>query len=212
MSLRNELFGNKEGVYKKLASDLHGNFSRGDFSNPVRVNIPYKNWTITADTFVTMDLINVSKGNPYGGNSEHTRIRVPFLKGEDLNFSITTATALNSFAKIFGAHDIKVGEEEFDKQFIIKGTNENKVKLIFSNSSVRRSLSEIGDINLVLRDHEGFLGTQLPENIYELFLKAEDVILDENKLKSFIQLFFELLDQLSGLGFAKKDNPNFKLF
>jgi hypothetical protein len=211
MSLRNELFKDKENIYKKLAFDLNGNFSHGDFTNPVRVSVPYKNWTIVADTFVVMELINTSSGNPYGGNSEHTRIRVPFIRKQNFTFAITTANALDSFAKFFGSQDITVDDEQFDNQFIIKGSDKSNVKLLFSNPSVKKSLSEMNDVNLVLRNQEGFLGTPLPENINELFFKAGDVIMDENELKSLIHLFEALLDELCHLGCIDEREPDFKL-
>jgi hypothetical protein len=211
MSLKNELFSDKDATYKKVASDLNGNFSHGGFDNPVRVNIPFRNWIITADTFVSIDLINPSRGNPYGGNSEHTRIRAPFLKTGDFGFAITSATAFDSFAKWLGSQDISTGDKAFDKRFVIKGTDLIKVKLLFSNPSIRKLLSEIGDVNLVLRDQEGYLGTHLPENVSELFFRADDVIFDEGKLKLLIQLFTELLDELFKIGCAKEDAPDFKL-
>jgi hypothetical protein len=211
MSLKNELMGDKEGVYKKLALDFNGEFSIGEFENPIRVNIPHKNWIITVDTFVTIELISVSKGNPYGGNSEYTRIRVPFLKLDNLNFAITTTTLIDSLTKLFGAQDISVGEHEFDRIFTIKGTDPTKIQLLLSNSSIRQMILELKEVNLLLRDQEGLLGTRLPDGVSELCFKSSDVIFDNQELTHMVNLFRIMLDELLNIGCAKVDSPNFKL-
>jgi len=104
MTLKGELFGsNKEDVYMQLAYELNGRFEHGDFYNPIKIDVPFKNWTITFDTNVIKEIINVSTGNPYGGNAEYTRVRTPFLKTSNFQFAITNTNALDSFAKLSGA-------------------------------------------------------------------------------------------------------------
>ncbi len=210
MTLKDELFGpDKEDVYKQLASDLNGKFICGDFYNPIKVEVPFKNWTITIDTNVTKDF-NVGSSNPYG-DSEYTRIRVPFIKTGNFQIAITNANTFDSITKLFGAKDIIIGDQKFDDLFTIKGNDEIKVKLLFSNSLIRHLLIEIKKINLVIREQEGFLGTQLPETVNELFFKAKDVILETEKLKLLVQLFSEILEELHNIGCAKNDNPNINL-
>ena len=51
-------------------------------------------------------------------------------------------------------------------------------------------------------------GDELPENVNEIFFKAEDAITDINKLKLLAQLFSEILIQLHKIGLAKNDKPN----
>ena len=213
MTLRDELFGaSKEDVYKMVAFDLNGKFTRGDFYNPVRVDVPFKNWIITLDTNVVNEIINVSHGNPYGGNAIYTRVRVPFIKTSNFQFAVTNTTALDSFTKLFGGQDILVGDEHFDKLFTIKGNDEAKVEKLFTNSIIRHLIMELEEMNLVIRTQEGLLfGTKLPENINEIFFKAEDVIIDTKKLKLLFQLFSETLEQLCKINCAKTENPNIDL-
>src|SRR5262249_30186341 len=117
----------------------------------------------------------------------------------------------DSLSKLFGAQDIAIGDEKFDKHFTIKGNDENKIRLLFSNSVIRHLLTEIREVNLVLRQQEGYLGTQLPTGINELFFKADDVIIEIDKLKLLIQLFSETLDQLYSMGCAEKERPAINL-
>ncbi len=209
MTLKDELFGpKKEEVYEQLAIDLNGKFTRGDFTNPVKVDIPFKNWTITLDTKVIMEIINVSSGNPYGGNAEYTRVRAPFVKIGNFQFAITNTSTLDSFAKLLGAQAIIIGDENFDNLFMIQGNDELKVKHLFSNSIIRQLLIELVNINLTIRTEEGLFGSPLPENVNEIFFKSEDVIVEVNKLKLLTQLFSEILEQLTKIGVAKNDKPN----
>jgi hypothetical protein len=212
MTLKDELFGMpKEEAYKKFASEINGKFSRGDFYNPVKVEVPFKNWTITLDTNVTKELLNNSGGNPYGGNSEYTRVRAPFIKSGNFHFAISNTGAFDSFTKLFGAQDITTGDEKFDDSFTIKGSDENRIQHLFSNTTIRHLLMELGEVHLMTREQEGLFGIQLPSNVNELFFKAEDVLIEPGKLKLLIELFSEILDQLCSIGCAKADNPNIDL-
>ncbi len=209
MTLQDELLGpKKEDIYKQLATDLNGKFTLGDFYNPVKVDVPFQNWTITLDTNVLMEFINISAGNPYGGNSEYTRVRASFLKTSNFQFSITNTSVFDSFVKIFGAQDITVGDEVFDKLFTIKGNDEFKIKELFSKAVIRNLLLDLVEVNLAIRTEESLFGDQLPENTNEIYFKAEDVIVDLNKLKLLHQLFSEILLQLHKIGVAKNDTPN----
>lgn len=213
MTLKEEFFGpSKEDVYKSIASELNGKFIRGEFNNPVRVDVPFKNWIITLDTHVVMELINASPGNHYGGNAIYTRVRAPFIKTGNFQFAVNNTTPLDSFTKLFGSQDIIVGDEQFDKLFTVKGNEKAKVETLFSNRTIRDLIIELEEMNLSIRTQEGiYLGTKLPENVNELFFKSEDLIIDPEKLKLLFQLFSEILEQLCKMNCANDENPNIDL-
>jgi len=125
MTLKDELFEpNKEDIYKQLAYELKGRFSRGDFYNPLKVDVPFKNWTITIEKKVIKEILIIGSGNPYGGNAEYTRVSTPFLKTGHFQFAITNTSALDSFANFFGAQDVIIGDVIFDDLFTIMGKDE----------------------------------------------------------------------------------------
>lgn len=212
MTLNDELFGlPKVDVYKQFASETNGVFNLGDFYNPIKVEVPFKNWTLTFDTNVTSEIATISTGNPYGGNTEYTRVRAVFIKTNDFQFGISNSNIFDSIANLFGSQDIKTGYKMFDELFTIKGNDEIKVKQLLSNATIRNILMQLREVNLKVRTQEGIFGNQLPENVSELFFKAEDVIIIPEKLKLLTELFSEVLDQLCIIECAKSENPNIRL-
>ncbi|MBK7681840.1 MAG: hypothetical protein IPJ26_04875 [Bacteroidetes bacterium] len=86
--------------------------------------------------------------------------------------------------------------------------DEFKIKELFSKAVIRNLLLDLVEVNLAIRTEESLFGDQLPENTNEIYFKAEDVIVDLNKLKLLHQLFSEILLQLHKIGVAKNDTPN----
>src|SRR5436190_19229663 len=99
MELKEELFGpEKDDVWLQLSNELNAKFTKSSGARQSKVELKYKQWTITLDTMYSPSLY-----------SESTRMRAPFLKKDDLQVAISPEDVFDSVEKIFGAQDIQTG-------------------------------------------------------------------------------------------------------
>jgi len=108
--------------------------------------------------------------------SKFTRVYINF-PGIPKEIRLYREKLISKVGKIMGLQDIKTGDSEFDRAFIIKGKNENKV-LSFLNSDRRKVLlSAVKEMpGIELTDHGLFLQLQGQvnslkelENLYNKF-------------------------------------------
>src|SRR5436305_1854891 len=151
MGILRKIFGlDKDEVWKELCSEIGADFIKGGFwKDQSKVRAHVMNWTITLDTYT------VSTGN---SSVTYTRMRAPYVNKDGFRFTIYRKSLLSDLWKLFGMQDIEVGGPKFnyleplfgvtsyidkedidcgypnfDRDFIIKGNNEKKVREIFKN-------------------------------------------------------------------------------
>ena len=88
--------------------------------------------------------------------------------------------------------DIEIGVEDLDKDFVIKGSDESKVKELLEDPSLRFLIQSHPSITLKLEANDGG----------EILFTANGRITDIPRLKSLFQLFQEALDRLVRTGSA----------
>ena len=70
----------------------------------------------------------------------------------------------------------------FDENFIIKGNNQEKVKLLLSDKNLKKLVEKQPDIYIEIRDDEGSFGAQFPEGVDELYFQCYGVMKDAELL------------------------------
>ena len=102
-------------------------------------------------------------------------------------------------AKILGFQDVKIGYEEFDKKYIIKTNNEQKLKNIFNNTTLLKKFENFENASLLVSKKYGVWEEELPENEYELSFVLNYHVKDLETLtksKDFITGFFDRFQDL----------------
>ena len=107
--------------------------------------------------------------------------------------------------------DITVGHADFDRDFIIKGTDPAKLRALFDNSRLRELIAAQPQIHLTVKDNEGWSGPDFPPDTDELCFHVGGIIKDLERLKLLFELFAETLDQLCRIGSAYERAPDIKL-
>ncbi len=80
-----------------------------------------------------------------GKNSRtYTALEVTPAQRSDLRFHIYEASLWSTVAKMFGMQDVEIGDESFDKRFIIK-TNNPQMLATFLNPALRESFQALAD-------------------------------------------------------------------
>ncbi|MCC6510043.1 MAG: DUF3137 domain-containing protein [Pirellulaceae bacterium] len=203
MGLLRRLFGpDIREIWQKLCQEIGGDFVEGGAWQGDKVEVRHGQWTIVLDMF------HVHTGKvpiPF------TRFRAAYVNPDQFRFRVTRRGVLNSLGKLFGAQDVQIGYADFDRDFIIKGNSESKLKALFANERLRQLLSAQPDVHFEVQDDEGWLGPDYPANTDALLFMVKGVVDDVTRLKNLFDLLAETLDQLCLIGSAYEGQPPLKL-
>jgi len=197
-----KLFGpSKQEIWRQVCAEIGADYVQGGFWKGDKVQATHAEWTITLDTFA------VSTGKV---TIVYTRLRAPYVNPDHFRFTIYRRGLFSDIAKWLGMQDIAVGHSDFDRDFIIKGTDEQKLQALFDNPRLRELIAVQPQIHFTVKDNEGLFGASFPVDTDELCFTVTGVIKDVDRLKQLFDLFAETLDQLCRLGSAYEQAPKLR--
>lgn len=191
---------NYKAVWKEFSDAHNGTYLLGSYDQEDGVEITYRNHKIVFDRFMLYQVI--------GGQShdkEFTRIRFEFKSPDNLKFRIITQTLIDSVGKLFGLQDIQVGDKEFDFRFLISGTDEFKVKAIFSHDLIRKFILDQEDILLQALDGKGIYDEPIQKDHIMLYYLSETRIRTKDQLEALLRFYKLLIDELIRLGSVQEN-------
>ncbi|WP_051365764.1 hypothetical protein, partial [Flavobacterium saliperosum] len=178
----------KINIWEEFANVTGGKFvEREENWLSDKTEIDYNGWKIIFDNYT------LCSGK---FQQEMTRVIAPMNSIDNFRFEIYRNGLIRSIEKIFGAQDIEIGRPEFDKAFIIKANNEFKIKSLLQNQKIRSLIETQKEVNLEISNQKGVWESELPKKQLELQFYADGEIKDMEHLKSLLNLFKELLDNL----------------
>ena len=203
MKTLRKLFGpSKAEIWRQLSTETGANYVQGGFWKGDKVQVTHGEWTITLDTYA------VSTGKT---TMVFTRLRAPYVNPDHFRFTIYRRGFFSDIAKWLGMQDIIVDHPDFDRDFIIKGTDQAKVRALFDSARLRELIAAQPQIHLTVKDNEGWPAADFPPDTDELCFHVGGIIKDLERLKLLFELFAETLDQLCRIGSAYEQAPNVKL-
>lgn len=132
--------------------------------------------------------IEIDLGGGFEGGYEWTRFSGPVNVSENFRFALHHEGFLDKAGKLVGLEDKVIGYEDFDKEFIIKTSDEQRTKAIFSDVSLRDFLQTLEDFNLHVTHHT--------DSQPMLELEIERGITSTDELKSIYEAFIIVQNQL----------------
>lgn len=197
------LFGpSQKEAWTKLSEEIKAEFVKGSVFGTHKVITNEKSWTITLDTFA----VHTGKATvPF------TRMRAPFMSKDNFRFKLERRNFFSPVADFFGRKSQRTGHFDFDQHFVIKSTDEYKLKKLLANETIRELVTDQKGIYLEIKDDEGWGGSKFPSDADELYLQLPGIVKDVQRLESAFRLFTELLNQLVEIGSAYDRNPNVTL-
>ncbi|KPU44818.1 hypothetical protein OXPF_19040 [Oxobacter pfennigii] len=203
MGILRDVFGpSREEIWTKLSEEIGADYVNGGFWKGDKVVAKVGDWTIILDTYT------VSTGK---SSVTYTRMRAPYVNKDGFRFKIYRKGIFSDLGKLFGMQDVEVGYEGFDRDFIIQGTDTEKLKELFANQKIRELIEYQPGIHLEVKDDEGWFGSQFPEGVDELCFQVTGVIKEVEVLKMLYFLFAVVLNQLCLMGSAYEDDPEIEL-
>lgn len=196
-----DLFGrHRREIWQQLAHQLDGYFVRGRMFKPDRVEAYHGDWMITLDFFM-VDKVTF------------TRIRAPYVNRDDFTFKIFREHVGHRIGKALGLKDMVVGYPEFDRDFVIQGSDQRKLEMMFANPHIRQLISYQPQILLELkREAPLFQKPKFPDDVNELYYQTSGLISDLQQLHDLFDLFADTLDHLCAIGTAYEDDPGFQYY
>ncbi len=204
MKLLRQIFGpSQREVWQQLAQEVNGQFfGRNGFFGKNKVTIKVQEWTITLDTYT------VSTGK---NHTTYTRMRAPYVNTERFQFLIYRSNAFYELMKKFGLKAIEIGDADFDRDFIVKSNNPEKIRALLAYPKLRELISVQPRISFQVKDDEGWFGSDFPKGVDELHFQVVGVIKDIERLKSLFTLFAATLNYLCHIGSAYENDPQIHL-
>ena len=197
------MFGpRRKEIWGQLSSEMGARYVEGGFGKADKIQATHGDWTVTLDTYV------VSTGKTV---IVFTRMRAPYVNPGGFRFTVYRKGIFSGLGKMLGMQDIEIGDESFDQDFIIKGTDEARVRELLSNTKIRELIARQPEIRFTVKDDEGWFGTSFPEGVDELYFQVVGVIKDVERLKLLYELFTETLEQLCRMGAAYKESPDVRI-
>jgi hypothetical protein len=167
-----------EGSWKKFAS--HNNFStqhtRG--TNLPRISGDYKEFGFD------MVHCNVHKKDKYMFPNNMTKISLIILTAVDWNMSIYPEGFMSKIEKLSGEQDVQLGDEEFDKTFMVVTNNPERVKEVLT-PEIRSYL--LKGKHLINIKFDG----------YELANRTDGVVEDLNDLNYITEALWHIIKNIA---------------
>jgi len=202
MGILREIFGpSKREIWEQVAREVDGDFEYGGIFRKDYLRVQYGEWEITLDTF--------ESGGEH--SQTYTRMRAPFVNKDGLRFELYNTNVFSPIARFFGTQDIEIKDEAFDKDFIIKGNDEEKIQLLFKDENIKETINYQGKIRFLIKDDEGWFGNTFPDGVDELYFECGWVIKNVDDLKNLFELFACTLERLLAIDSAYETDPEVKL-
>jgi hypothetical protein len=215
-----------ETTWKRLASELDGDFIPGHMVWPDRVVAKVRPWTITLESWGPRGTVETRRApatlEPWRAPRQYmsrtrTRIAAPYVRVDPFHFRITddilkrgclSGCLFMGLDKLVKGQDIALGYREFDPDLIVKSNDELKARAIFANPRIRQLIQLQPAVTLYVSG-----GFSLPlirrqrRQVARLVFVEEPLITDVERLKSLFELFGETLDELCRIGSASDEDP-----
>jgi hypothetical protein len=176
-------FGSQAGGHWELrVMDSNGTRQPHAGLSDTRVEVTHGEWTVTLDTYA------VSTGKV---TILYTRMRAPYVNPEAFRF--------------------EVADPAFDHDFIVKGTDEGRLRSLFASVALRELVQRQPQIHLSVKDDEGWFGAKFPGGVDILTFAVPGLIKDIERLKTLFELFAMTLDELCRIGAAYARDPQVEI-
>lgn len=204
MGMLRRVFGpSREEIWRLLSDEIQANYVDGGIWKSDRVEARHGEWIVTLDTYT------VSTGKV---TITYTRMRAPYVNADGFRFRIYRRGVFSDLGKLLGMQDVEVGEPAFDQDFIIKGTDDGRLRHLFGDPALRELIRRQPEMDLSVIDDDGWFGATVPDNVDILTFTVAGVVKDIERLKGLYEMFAETLDALCRMGSAYESPADVRLY
>lgn len=203
MGMLKSIFGpSKEEIWSQIARDIGGEFIDGGFWGKDALVYRHGQWQVVLDTYTVTNSTGSSTTS-----TTYTRMRAPFINKDGFHFELYREGFFSSLGKLFGMQDIQIGDPFFDKDFIIKSSDPEKIRTLLSDTRMKGLIQRQPQLRYKIKDDEGWFGASFPEGVDELYFECVGVIKDTALLEALFVLFSLTLERLVQMDSAYANDP-----
>ncbi|HEY9719487.1 MAG TPA: hypothetical protein V6C69_18555 [Trichormus sp.] len=196
MSLRNSSFGWKS-VWMTLAEDAGGDLDdHVDAAGWLKVQIQLNKsaWTLT------YKVLHAHKHN------QKTTVVMPFNADRDFSFCVRNRSWLGDTMKLFGMQDIEIGDNDFDRDYYIQGSDELLVNRLLQSQKLKELIDGQGSLNFDIRRTQ-HAEDEIPAGTTVLYFEDHTTINSYERLRAIHDLMAAALEELQTMGIASHTAP-----
>ncbi|MBM80890.1 MAG: DUF3137 domain-containing protein [Planctomycetaceae bacterium] len=199
MSLLRSIFGpSKAEIWTQIADEIGGEHIKPGFFKKGGLVYEHEEWTLVLDTYTV---------NNNNSSQTYTRMRAPFINKDGLYFKIYREGLFSSMGRFFGMQDLEIGDPYFDKNFVIKGNNQEQIRRLLMDENLKALIETQPRISLEIRDDDGWFGSKYPAGVDQLYFVCSGVMRDKRLLHDLFDLYCCVLERLVRIDSAYEDDP-----
>jgi hypothetical protein len=190
MKLESLFVGTHLQVWEAFAKELGGTWNSPGRGDAPRIDVPHARGPLRIEGHVTMVLIGKVMmpvvSTKYSALLPSTRAQ---------RFSVSRASFASVVADWFGALDIHVDDDAFDRAFVLKGETPDIVRAIFASAPLRERYLRDFEGQLHRRDDASIFGDPTPDaDPFELSVPG--YVDTPERMRALWTLFTETLERL----------------
>ena len=187
---------NRREAFQAAASDLEATFVAGKLSFGDEVHLEHGPWKVILDTYV------VNHGqNPI----TYTRVRALYVAREDFTLRISRRNVFTRIAELFGSHGLRVGDQELERKYTIKSSNDHRGQSLMMDGRLRALIKVQPSLGLEIRRLPRGQRRTRGDGVRAVAVQTPGVIKERDRLVNYILLVAATLDRLIKIGGASRE-------
>jgi len=184
---------NRREAFQAAASDLDATFVAGKPSSRDQVHLQHGPWRVILDTCV------VNNGqNPI----TYTRARAFYVARGDFTLIVSRRNVFTRMAEIFGFYGLRMGDQEFERKYTIKSSNEPRGRSLMTDWRLRELIMGQPSLRLEIRRLPWGKRRKTGDGVRVVAVQTMGVIREPDRLVDYVRLVVATLDRLLKIGGA----------
>lgn len=193
-----KLFGpSRNEVWRQVAAEIGGHYRKGGWFTNADLRLRKGVWEIVLDTCTYENMTN-------------TQMRAPFVNNYNLRFSVSRAGFFSTIGKVSRMQDIKIGDPTFDRDFLIKGNDENKIRRLLADERLK-TLIKAQPGSFEISEDKRLFSDGFPIGVDQLLFRYPSDITDAYLLVDLFEMFTLTLEGLTRIDPTHGDDPCVRL-
>ena len=180
-------------AFQAAASELDATFVAGNWSSGDQVHLEHGPWTVILDTYV------MSTGQT---TVTYTRARALYVAKNDFTLRISRRNIFTRIAELFGFYGLLVGDEELERKYKIKSSNEPRGRSLMTDRRLRELILVQPSLGLDIRRRSWAERRKMGDGVRAVTVQTTGVIKEPDRLANYVRLVAVTLDRLARIGGA----------
>lgn len=198
------LFEEQRLGWRQLSSEFGAEFVPGKSVTDMTIVARVKHWTVKLHQKDRGSLDDYGSWTLFITNW----MTAPYVSRDGFRFRVLRKGRFaRLWRKVFGNKDIEIWDSEFERDFIIEGNDESKVRALFANPRIRQLTESQPSVDFGVVLVESRNNSTQGVGILHCDVKWQRTP-DVEPFRRLFELFEETLNHLCQIGSASEDKPN----